>query len=95
MIGSYYSSFVAYAAKATNLDEVRRAYCKVRIMNPMADHIAMAYKTAVGTSPHDDDEHGAGEEIQEILQETQLTSFVVCVVRVYGGQQLWKKRLTS
>ena len=53
--------FLAYRKEVKSLEEVRRAYQKVRLMNPECDHIAMAYKVQNYDGSNDDGEWFAGE----------------------------------
>ena len=54
------STFVALAAKVSSVAEIKRAYRKVKLFHPEADHVMVAYNTSSLDGYHDDGEHGSG-----------------------------------
>ena len=61
------SDFFAYAARTHQLHEVRRAYKKVRLLHPRADHVIAAYSVRNYRGYQDDGEHGAGVKLINTL----------------------------
>ena len=86
------SQFIALAAKVNGLNEVRRTYVRVRKLYPLADHVAVAYKTPHASGFQDNEEHTSGWTISKVITEAGVANVAVLLVRVYGGQKLGKKR---
>ena len=51
--------FKARAVKVSSIAEVKRAYKKVKLLHPGADHIMTAHSVANTADSHDDGEHNA------------------------------------
>lgn len=92
------SEFLAYAAKARSIEEVRKLYVAVYQRHPDADHVMMAYalreKDKVKNGFCDDREFGAASRIRRILFETKSRDSVIFVVRKYGGIHLGFNRFS-
>ena len=89
------STFMAYAAKTSHIQEVRRAYRKVKTLHPNADHVIGVYMVKANTGYQDDLEHGAGHRLLAAVKghrDDLKTNFAVFVVRVYGGIHLGPAR---
>ena len=86
------SSFWAAACKTANINEVRKAYCKVKQESPTTDHIMAACNIPYdGDSLYEyanDGKHGGGFKIQSILEQENITNTVVFMFRKYGGEQI-------
>ncbi len=88
------SSFYAYATEVDSIVGVRRAYRKVKQINPHVNHIMAAYKVIQnGTLQKghcDDREHGGGRKILEEIGNRENVAVFVC--RKFGGQHIGAKR---
>ena len=85
--------FVGYATEVNSVADVNAAYTKTRCMHPSARHIACGYwipgvdfVTLRGYK--DDDEHGAGRTIYQVLEDGKHFNKAVFVVRHYGNKHL-------
>ena len=58
------STIQAYAVKTTSWEDVRRAYKRVRLVHPLADHVVSAYVTKFNRGGNDDGEIGAPLKLQ-------------------------------
>lgn len=88
-----HSFFASYACEVKTLDDVQKAYYKVRRMEPEATHVMCAYRLpgldfVRLQSFLDDGEHGAGRQLLELLNEENVFNRAVFVVRYYGGTHL-------
>ena len=80
------SSFTAIAAKCSQFIEVKRAYRKIRALNPAANHVVAAYNLRNGYSGYqDDEEHAAGHKMRDFLQQNAPPNVAIFIVRIYGG----------
>ena len=86
------SVFKAYAKKVSSLSEMRKAYLKIRLLHPEADHIVAAYKVPSYEGSCDDGEHTAGQRLLKLMTIKQKEKCAVFVARKYGGQRLGPKR---
>ena len=84
------SKFTAYAFKVTSNTDIRRAYKKIKLMHPEADHVVLVYNLMGEVHGNDDGEHGAALRLQESIQTHE--NMAVMVARVYGGQLLGPRR---
>ena len=82
------STFTAYAVKAKSVVEVRRAYHRVKLYQPEADHTVMAYATRSFAGGHDDHEFRAALRLQNLLQFHGESEMVIFIARRFGGQLL-------
>lgn len=94
------SEFISYASKVTTAEEVRIAYRKLRLKYPDATHITSAFRLEQPNGPYnqeanDDGEHAAGRSLLKVLQENQLTSVAVFVIRFYGGKHVGPARFDT
>ena len=93
------STIIAYSHSVINLDDIKRAYLKVRLMHGTAHHIACAYRFGTCRGPAeqdvvDDKEPSAGRAIMRYMKEAQVMNRVIFVVRYYGGVHLGQNRFT-
>ena len=91
------STFVSYSTRASSIEEVNKAYCKMKIKYTEATHISCAYHLKNPKGPFDqqaidDKEFGAARKILSVLKERELAEMAVFVVREYGGRHLGKRR---
>ena len=93
------SVFSAYAVKVNNIQEVRRAYRKVKGLHITADHVMAAYSVKSHRGFQDDGEVAAGRKILHHIEETFKESsqgkpinIAVFVVRVCGPYQIGPER---
>ncbi len=88
------SSFWACATKVGSINEVRRAYRKVKQTYPNAHHIMAGYKVKQNGKLHkghcDDWEYGGGAKILEEIGNKE--GVAVFVMRHFGGQHIGGKR---
>ena len=57
------STFMGCAKKTKSLTEIRRAYKRVRLLHPEADHIVAAYNTKFHQGGHDDMGHPSAYKV--------------------------------
>ena len=86
------SDFIAFAFKTGQLNEVKRAYRKVRSMHPSADHVIAAYNLKNTAGYQDDDEYGASAKLLKYLKENRPLNTVVFVVRYKHGENIGSTR---
>ena len=87
------SEFVAYAVKCGHFADVKRAYRKVKSINPSVDHVIAGYNLKNGYKGYqDDNEYGMGYKLQTLLQEEYHPNVAVFVTRIYGRVHLGAKR---
>ena len=72
--------------------EVRRAYRKVRSINPSATHVVGVFNFKNKEGYQDDNEHSAGYKLLKAVQKEKLMNVAVFVSRMYGGRNLGIKR---
>ena len=92
--------FIGYTAEVKTLQEVNLLYAKVRAMNLDARHVIAAV-----TIPHrefhthddfnDDDEHGGGAFLLNLLLESEIVNRVVFVARYYDGTHIGNRRFDA
>ena len=91
------STFYAYTASVTTHQEIQKLYTKVRIMHAKARHVICAFNILgdefyIDCDGCDDQEYGASKNIVRLLQEQDITSRVIFVVRYCGEQKLNARR---
>ena len=86
------SSFIGFAAKCSNITEVRRAYVKMKQMFTDADHIVASYVNRNTTGYQDDRVFGAAHKIHKILLNQGSMNIAVFLVRRFGGTLLGPTR---
>ena len=86
------STFVAHSAPAQTHQEVRDMYKKMKLLYPTARHIVCIYSLPgqkhIAQDFHDDGEPGAGRVLLQVLQDYDIRSRAVFVIRHYGGVKL-------
>ena len=85
------SSFTAFAAKCSNIAEVRRGYTKMKQLFSDADHIVAAFINRNSEGFQDDREFGAGHRVLTTLKEQNSMNIAVFVVRRFGGKTAWSQ----
>ena len=91
------SDYKCYAFKAKSVNEVRRAYTKVRIKHADATHISAAYRLENPIGPYrqeaiDHGDYGVGRSLLNVLKTKEIEHLGVFLVRYYGNVQLGKRR---
>ena len=91
------SEFYSFAVKVKSVQEVKKAYMKVRIKHADATHVCCAYRLDKPNGPFkqesiDDGEIGASRVMMQVMKEKEVTQTAVFVVRHYGGKHLGKRR---
>ena len=84
--------FTGFAAKASNITEVSRAYKKLKQLYPSVSHIAMAYDCQKKQGNQDDGEHSAGLTLEKLLISLKISNRAVFVVRNASLKKLGPKR---
>ena len=90
--------FAGYSIDVTSIREVEIAYTKVKSWNTMARHVICAYRLP-GTQFHelqdcvDDDEHGDGLFLLDILNKAEIENCAVFVARYYDDTHIWQRLL--
>lgn len=82
------SVFVGFAIPVQTLQDVNRAYRKVRQMYPSYDHVMMAYKIKDFSGYQDDGEHSAGIKLHALILERKKSRLAIFVARNFGGINL-------
>ena len=91
------SEFFSYACKVKKVDDVEKAYKKLRIKFADATHIICSYRLDQPTGPYrqeavDDGDWGMARSILKVLKQKDLTQMCVFVVRYFGNVHLGKRR---
>lgn len=86
-------TFKGFAVSASDHDEVRNAYFKLKLMHGEATHIACAYQFNKVKPPYDqggcdDGEYGASRTLQQAIASAGVNNVAVFMVRFYGGKKL-------
>ena len=89
--------FTAYTLCTDSIDEVRKAYLKMRLCNPRARHIICAYyipnkEKYMEKGYCDNKEHAAGLKILKLMVDNNLTHRIVFVTRRYSGKKIGPDR---
>ena len=92
--------FYGFTSMVENIQQVRDAYMKLRIQNGKARHIVCAYRLphknfALYSDFEDDDEHGAGKHLLDILENAGIYNRAIYVVRFFGGEELGSARFEA
>ena len=94
------SKFTSYLLDTSDPAEVQKAYIKIKLVHTKARHIVCAYNLP-GKETHllqdycDDEEHGAGSKLLQILLDQKQFSRAVFVVRICGRDKLGYNRFVS
>lgn len=94
------SEFISYAVPVTQVEQVRKAYRKLRIKYADATHIISAFRLQNPNGPFnqessDDGEFGGGRCLMSLLQENDLVDVAIFIIRYYGGKQLGTTRFDT
>ena len=81
--------FTAYSYEATEYQAIQDAYMKIRLNHPSARHIVCAWsipgrKIYEANDYCDDEEHGIGKHILDLLIDNNITCRAVFVVQKFG-----------
>ena len=93
-------TFIGYTACVKSVQEANSAYAKVRTYHTDARHVICACKVP-GTNHHtnqdwvDDDEHGGGDFLMELMDKGGITNRVLFVVRYYDGTHIGTSRFDA
>ena len=91
------SIFTGYTAPVQNYQQIRKLYMKMKLIQPEARHIPCAYwlpneEIPYSTDYFDDEEHGAGRAIMDLMKKFQLKGRAIFVARKYGGVRMGTDR---
>ena len=91
------SIFEGYTASVNNIQQIRKLYIKMKLIQPTARHIVCAYKLPDQPAYNhngycDDGEPGAGDALLQLLSVNQLDNRVIFVARKYGGIRMGAER---
>ena len=89
--------FLGYTTVVKSIHEANIAYAKIRAIHPEARHVVSAVRIPGRSYFHnqdfnDDDEHGGGSYLLDLLLESQIQNRAVYVVRNYDGEHIGSKR---
>ena len=93
------SQFIGYSLQVNKLDDIQKAYTKVKLMHNDARHVICVY-CIPGNVPRvsenccDDGEYAAGRTLLNWLRSNELSAVAVFVVRYYGGNKMGPARFT-
>ena len=81
--------FTPYTIATTDIDRIRDAYMKIRLNHANARHIVCAWSVSgpriyENNDYCDDEEHGAGKEILDLMLDNAITCRAIFVVRKCG-----------
>ena len=82
------SFFTSYAVEVSSFAGVHRAYRRIKLYHPDADHIISASRTPSFNGGHDDREYGASLWLQKMLEDRNETNKAVFVARVFAGSKM-------
>ena len=93
------NAFTAYSLPTENYSQISRAYMKLHLNHADARHIVCAWnipgiKTYESQDCCDDNDHGVGHSILQILTENNIERRAIFVVRK-GGQKLYEERIPT
>ena len=91
------NEFTGYTLAVNNVQQIRDAYLKLRLIHPRARHIICAYILKNIDTPEnknfcDDDEISAGRILLDILQNNQMENRVIFVIRYFGENKIGQDR---
>ena len=91
-----------YCIDTDNIQTVREAYFKVRLLHAKAKHIVCAYNLPAAASKQhlyqdycDDGDHGVGAILLEAMKKSKVTHKAYFIVRHCGKDKLNKERFTA
>ena len=87
------SKFVCYVTSATNHQQVRNTYMKMKLLQPNARHVVCAFSLKgqpvyLNKDFNDDGEPGSGRCLLELLEKNNIENVAIFAVRFYGGIKL-------
>ena len=93
------NTFVPYAISTDNFSEIQRAYMNVKLANAGARHIVCAWnipgeETALCCDFQDDEDHGAGRAIAQLLCDNDIQAKAVFIAR-YSSMKLGNLRFQA
>ena len=96
------NTFTGYTMAASCVDDVKKAYFKIKMLQASARHITCAYRV-LGVNPHetddycDDNDHGCGRAVLDWMQKNKIECRAIFVVRTAGEKldQLRFKKYTE
>ena len=93
------NEFTDYTIPVENIQQIKDAYLKLRILHPRARHIMCGYVIDNIDDPDnknfcDDDEIGGGRILLETLELNNITNRVLFVIRYYGDNKIGQDRFT-
>ena len=89
--------FLAYTTAVKSIHEANVAYAKIKSIHADSRHIISAVRIPgrdffFNQDFADDDEHGGGAYLLELLLESQIQNRAIYVVRTYEGKHIGSKR---
>ena len=84
------SLFTAYTTSVNDVKKVREYYKMLKLIQPTARHIVCVYNITrepvyYNSDYVDDEEHGAGRLVLEMMKRQEIDNQVVFIARKYGG----------
>lgn len=94
------SEFISYAVQVSSVEQVRIAYCKLRMRYADATHISSAFQMDppngnLNQEGADDGEHGAGRCLLGALKDNSIVNAALFIIRFYGGRQIGAARFDT
>ena len=91
------STFIGYAVEVDNIEEVKKAYFKMKKMHGQAEHIACSFRLPGCIGPKgqdmlDDGEYGSARVMLQYMKNQQMVNIALFMVRYYGGVKLGPQR---
>ena len=91
------SIFESYISSVSSVQEIRRLYVKMKLIQPLARHIICAFMIpgepkAYNIGYCDDGEPGAGNVVLQFMRKNELYNRVIFVSRKYGGIRMGMDR---
>ena len=90
----------AFTAPTATLNDVNKAYAKMKLQFPQATHIVGSFSVPGQETYYcqdycDDGDYGAGRRILDLMKKNNITSRAIFVVRFTDGTKLGGKRFPS
>ena len=97
-INKHGNRLIAYGLDTSSHSTIREAYLKLRLIHPKARHIVCVFNLPhTGFQYHDycdDGDFGVGRQILKIMEESDITSKAIFIVR-YAGEKLDQDRFPT
>ena len=95
-----HSFFYGYTITTNDIEVIRKAYIKLRILHGKARHIVCAFQLQNDIDPQsadyvDDEEWGAGRQLLRMLVDAENIYRAVFVVRYHNGPNIGPARFTA